>query len=161
MPCRALANDRQYLLHDQGPKAETRFVKQQYAGRRHQRAADREYLLLAPEGTRQLLASFHAIVETASKPFPPSLHLGAITADKGTKREVFMHRQFRPGSPFLRAMCVPRRTMMSDVALQSMRHRSNIRLSLRRSGPTTREVRALAGAVGAIRPTTSPGRPLD
>src|SRR5882672_6330309 len=101
-----LANDRQYLLHDQGAKAETRFVKQQYAGRRHQRAANREYLLLATrEGTRQLLASFTQSWKPRQNRFQPSLHLGAITADKGTKREVFMHRQFRPDPPFLRAMC--------------------------------------------------------
>ena len=87
-------------IDDHRCEAERRFVKQQHAGPQHQRATDRQHLLLAPAQRTGLLRP------ALAQPGKQFVHLFHVLHDAvpvgATKRadaQVLLHREIREGAP--------------------------------------------------------------
>ena len=140
------------------PRRETqrRLVEQQHARRGHQRAADREHLLLA--AGQQAGALARALAEDREQlghAGPRALARRLVARRQPAGAQVLLHRQVREDAPALRhvhepAARDPRRVHADEAAARELDRAAGDRAALRRERPGDRpQQRALTGAVAA------------
>src|SRR4029079_16839013 len=144
-----LADDLEDLLHDQGSEAERWLIEQEQAGPRHQRAGDRQHLLLAARERAAALGL--ALVENGEDLEGAGeilLEIPGIGAGR-THLQVFEHRHAREDAAAFRRLRDAEADDLMRRALGDV-----VAGELDRSGPAARRSanghhqRRLAGAVG-------------